>query len=64
LVQDSQIISLRMIRILTGNEAENRVADFAVVDSLPSSQDKYTPQGHVILASDLVGDIQKLSRIT
>lgn len=59
LVQDGQIItsggplswvdiSLRMIRILAGSEAANRAADFAVVDSLPSSQDKYIPQGHVM----------------
>jgi transcriptional regulator GlxA family with amidase domain len=59
LVQDGQIItsggplswvdiSLRMIRILAGNEAANRAADFAIVDSLPSSQDKYIPQGHVM----------------
>jgi transcriptional regulator GlxA family with amidase domain len=41
-------ISLRMIRILAGSEAANRVADFAVVDSLPSSQEKYIPQGHVM----------------
>ncbi len=41
-------ISLRMIRLLAGDEAANRAADFAVVDSLPSSQDKYIPQGHVM----------------
>jgi transcriptional regulator GlxA family with amidase domain len=65
LVQDGQIItsggplswvdiSLRMIRILAGDEAANRAADFAVVDSLPSTQDKYIPQGHVMSVDPFV----------
>lgn len=59
LVQDGNIItsggplswvdiSLRMVRTLAGNDAANRAADFAVVDSLPGSQDKYIPQGHLL----------------
>jgi len=41
-------ISLRMIRSLAGNDAANRAADFAVVDTTPRSQDKYIPQGHLM----------------
>lgn len=62
LVQDGNILTsggplswvdicLRMIRLLAGSEAANRVADFAVVDTTPSSQDKYIPQGHLMSAS-------------
>ncbi|MFT6154963.1 MAG: transcriptional regulator GlxA family with amidase domain [Crocinitomicaceae bacterium] len=65
LVQDGNIItsggplswvdiSLRMIRILAGNDAANRAADFAVVDSVPSTQDKYIPQGHVMSVDPFV----------
>jgi transcriptional regulator GlxA family with amidase domain len=65
LVQDGNIItsggplswvdiSLRMTRILAGNDAANRAADFAVVDSLPSAQDKYIPQGHVMSVDSFV----------
>jgi transcriptional regulator GlxA family with amidase domain len=43
-------ITLRMIRALAGNEAANRAADFAVVDTTPSSQEKYIPQGHLLSA--------------
>ncbi len=41
-------ISLRMIRSLAGNDAANRAADFAVVDTTPRSQDKYIPQGYLM----------------
>ncbi|MGH1485570.1 MAG: GlxA family transcriptional regulator [Cellvibrionaceae bacterium] len=44
-------ICLRMIRSLAGSEVANRAADFAVVDAVPNSQDKYIPQGHLMSAS-------------
>jgi len=61
LVQDGNIITgggplswvdicLRMIRILGGNDAANRTADFAVVDHNSRSQDRYIPQGHLMSA--------------
>lgn len=61
LVQDGNIITaggplswvdicLRMIRILGGNDAANRTADFAVVDHNNASQDRYIPQGHLMSA--------------
>ena len=39
-----------MIRTLAGNDAANRAADFAVVDTVPNSQDRYIPQGHLVSA--------------
>jgi len=62
LVQDGNIITaggplswvdicLRMIRSLAGSEIANRAADFAVVDAVPNSQDKYIPQGHLVSTS-------------
>lgn len=43
-------ISLKMIRLLAGSDAANRAADFAVIDSVPNSQEKYIPQGHLMSA--------------
>lgn len=43
-------VSLRVIRSLAGNDIANRVADFAVVDTAPSMQNKYIPQGHLLSA--------------
>ena len=72
LVQDGNIITaggplswvdicLRMIRSLAGSEAANRVADFAVVDTTPGSQDRYIPQGHLMSASPfLIGAEHKV----
>jgi transcriptional regulator GlxA family with amidase domain len=61
LVQDGHIITaggplswvdicLRMIRLLAGNDAANRTADFAVVDHNAKSQDRYIPEGHLMSA--------------
>ncbi|TQV69706.1 helix-turn-helix domain-containing protein [Exilibacterium tricleocarpae] len=61
LVQDGNIVTsggplswvdicLRTIRALAGSEVANRVADFAVVDTVPNSQNKYIPQGHLMSA--------------
>lgn len=73
LVQDGNIItsggplswvdiSLRMIRKLAGNEAANRTADFAVVDSLPASQDKYIPHGHLLSVDAFIVEAEQKIR--
>lgn len=75
LVQDGNIItsggplswvdiSLRMIRKLAGNDAANRAADFAVVDSLPSSQEKYIPQGHMLSVDSFIIKAEHMIRKT
>ncbi len=55
-------ISLRMIRALAGNEAANRAADFAVVDTIPNSQDRYIPQGHLMSADPFLVKAETLVR--
>jgi len=73
LVQDGQIItsggplswvdiSLRTIRKLAGDEVANRVADFAVVDTMPNSQNKYIPQGHLMSADPFLIKAENLVR--
>lgn len=55
-------ICLRMVRTLAGSEVANRVADFAVVDTAPKSQDKYIPQGHVLSASPFLIEAEHIIR--
>jgi transcriptional regulator GlxA family with amidase domain len=73
LVQDGSIItsggplswvdiSLRMIRSLAGNDAANRAADFAVVDAVPNSQDRYIPQGHLMSADPFLIEAEQKVR--
>jgi transcriptional regulator GlxA family with amidase domain len=40
-------LSLHVVRLLCGSDAAKRVADFAVVDTVPSSQSAYVPPGHL-----------------
>lgn len=40
-------LSLHVIRALCGAEAANLAADFTVVDTAPSTQARYIPQGHL-----------------
>ncbi|MGF1742933.1 helix-turn-helix domain-containing protein [Vibrio profundum] len=40
-------ISLRLMRSLAGCNVANRAADFAVLDTIPNSQERYILQGHL-----------------
>ncbi len=73
LVQDGQVITsggplswvdicLRTIRDLAGHEVANRVADFAVVDTMPNTQNKYIPQGHLMSADPFLIEAENLIR--
>jgi len=73
LVQDANIItsggplswvdiSLRLIRSLAGNDAANRAADFAVVDTVPCTQDRYIPQGHLMSVDPFLYDAERIMR--
>ncbi|WP_205859272.1 GlxA family transcriptional regulator [Pleionea sediminis] len=55
-------ICLGMIERMAGKSAAKRVADFAVVDSAPKSQERYIPQGYLSAADPLLVDAENLIR--
>jgi len=55
-------ISLHIVRILCGSEAARIAADFAVVDTTPSSQAVYIPIGHLAASNPFLLEAERAVR--
>jgi transcriptional regulator GlxA family with amidase domain len=73
LIEDRRVVSaggplswidlvVHVVRALCGPEAARRVADFAVVDAVPSTQAIYVPTGHLAASNPFLVDAERVVR--
>ena len=55
-------LGLHIVRALCGADAAKRAADFAVVDTVPSTQSQYVPLGHLAASNALLLEAEHIVR--